>query len=140
MHYCTQRSVCLNVLDDVIRECHENNIHDIVILTLKTERNSILTDYVVNQKYRECYFTSCRKFKGLEADAVILVDFSEKSLLDDIQLFYVGASRARIQLEIITDIDNDSSSAVFEKLTGEKAGRRVMRDLAARIAAIAVVH
>ena len=76
----------------------------------------------------------------MEADAVILVDFSEKSLLDDIQLFYVGASRARIQLEIITDIDNDSSSAVFEKLTGEKAGRRVMRDLAARIAAIAVVH
>ena len=140
MHYCTQRSVWLNVLDEVIRECHENNIHDIVILTLKTERNSILTDYVVNQKYRECYFTSCRKFKGLEADAVILVDFSEKSLLDDIQLFYVGASRARIQLEIITDIGNDSSRAVFEKLTGEKAGRRVMRDLASRIAAIAVVH
>ena len=140
MHYCTQRSVWLNVLDEVIRECHENNIHDIVILTLKTERNSILTDYVVNQKYRECYFTSCRKFKGLEADAVILVDFSEKSLLDDIQLFYVGASRARIQLEIITDIGNDYSRAVLEKLTGEKAGRRVMRDLASRIAAIAVVH
>ena len=140
MHYCTHHSTYLNVLDEIICECHENNIYDIVILTLKTERNSILIDYVVDQKYKECYFTSCRKFKGLEADAVILVDFSERSLLDDIQLFYVGASRARIQLEIVTDMDNNSCCKVFEKLTGRKAERRVMRDLASQIDAIAVVH
>lgn len=31
MHYCTHHSTYLNVLDEIICECHENNIYDIVI-------------------------------------------------------------------------------------------------------------
>ena len=83
----------------------------ICILTLKTENNSILKDVekVGNHMIRTerdgkgVLFTSARKFKGLEADAVIIVDVDGKAFADDVskRLFYVGSSRAKHQLDII---------------------------------------
>lgn len=139
MHYVTCSSVYMNVLDEIISKLHENKIQDIVILTLKTEKNSILANDIVNQRYKGCYFTSCRKFKGLEADAVILVDFSESTLLEEVQLFYVGASRARIQLEIVTDMNNEACKYVLEKLD-KRVSKRPMRDLATVINTMASIH
>ena len=139
MHYVTCSSVYMNVLDEIISKLHENKIQDIVILTLKTEKNSILANDIVNQRYKGCYFTSCRKFKGLEADAVILVDFSESTLLEEVQLFYVGASRARIQLEIVTDMNNEACKYGLEKLD-KRVSKRPMRDLATVINTMASIH
>ena len=53
-------------------------------------------------------FTSTRKFKGLEAKAVLLID-AETSRLDDPlirRLLYVGASRAALCLEVAFYEDN----------------------------------
>lgn len=48
-------------------------------------------------------FTSARKFKGLEADAIIIVDVDGEAFADDEdkRLFYVGCSRAKHQLDIV---------------------------------------
>ena len=48
------------------------------------------------------HFTTIRKFKGLEADAILIVDASMIGLKsdEDKRLLYVGASRAKNYLEI----------------------------------------
>lgn len=49
---------------------------------------------------------TCRQYKGLEADAVVLVDVNKETLCDAQQRmnFYVGASRARLHLEVLTTL------------------------------------
>ena len=36
-----------------------------------------------SERMEAARFTTCRKFKGLEADAVILVDFTEQTVLKE---------------------------------------------------------
>ena len=123
IHFCGEKTY-FNALDDVIGGLHRDGIDDIVILTLSTETDSIVSESIRNGVYGECRFMSCRKFKGLEADAVILVDFTELTVINDAMLFYVGASRARIRLEIMTTMDNESCRNTMERMKGEGAGRR----------------
>lgn len=139
IHFCSEETY-FNVLDDVIGGLRRDGIYDIVILTLSTEMDSIISRAVRNGVYGECRFMSCRKFKGLEADAVILVDFKERIVTDDAMLFYVGASRARIRLEIMTAMDNESCRNTLERAEGEGAGHRPMRDLASMLKCTALVH
>ena len=61
-------------------------------------------------------FTTCRKFKGLEADAIILVDVNKYSIMDNAKLFYVGASRARLQLKVLGDLSDIDCREVIEYL------------------------
>lgn len=139
IHFCGEKTY-FNALDDVIGGLHRDGIDDIVILTLSTEMDSIVSGSIRNGVYGECRFMSCRKFKGLEADAVILVDFTELTVINDAMLFYVGASRARIRLEIMTTMDNESCRNTMERMKGEGAGRRPMRDLASMLKCTALVH
>lgn len=93
----------------------------ICILTMKTERTSILSGKDRIGNHQICserndtgvLFTTARKFKGLEADAIIVIDldaesFKKKSNDEDDPkcLFYVGCSRAKHQLDIVF-IGND---------------------------------
>ena len=57
--------------------------------------------------------TTCRKFKGLEADMVILVDVDYSVLHDNNMLFYVGASRARLELCILCNLNDDECSTII---------------------------
>ena len=139
IHFCG-KGTYFNALDDVIGGLRRDGIDDIVILTLSTETDSIVSGAVKDGVYGECRFMSCRKFKGLEADAVILVDFTERTVTDDAMLFYVGASRARIRLEIMTVMDNESCRNALERTEGSGAGRRPMRDLASMLKCTALVH
>ena len=139
IHFCGEETY-FNALDDVIGGLRRDGIDDIVILTLSKATDSIVSGAVRNGSYGECRFMSCRKFKGLEADAVILVDFTERTVTDDAMLFYVGASRARIRLEIMTVMDNESCRNALERTEGASAGRRPMRDLASMLKCTALVH
>ena len=139
IHFCGEETY-FNALDDVIGGLRRDGIDDIVILTLSMETDSIVSGAVRNGSYGECRFMSCRKFKGLEADAVILVDFTERTVTDDAMLFYVGASRARIRLEIMTVMDNESCRNALERTEAVGAGRRPMRDLASMLKCTALVH
>ena len=94
---------------------------DIVILTCKTETSSFLSPYIKDGKYRNKYpVSTCRKFKGLEADAVILIDVTTDTFSDDgVLLFYVGASRARLMLEIVSELKEPDCVEILQKIFNE---------------------
>lgn len=136
----SNKETYLKDMDAVIDGLHRDGIDDIVILTLSTEADSLVNKAAKNGSYGECRFMSCRKFKGLEADAVILVDFTERTVTVDALLFYVGASRARIRLEIMTVMDNESCRNTLKRTGETGAGRRPIRDLASMLKCTTLVH
>jgi hypothetical protein len=127
MFFATDPNEIKKKLDWVIRDFRSKNDpagnRSIQILTalderenvdVSTEMNSCLAEYIECDKSTQEYtyfidgekipFSTCRKFKGLEADCVIVVDVCQKSLEKEQclgrekSLLYVGASRARSSL------------------------------------------
>jgi len=98
------------IVEEALRE-KAMDIKDIVVLSVQGEGQSILKGrrllrtMPVTSKYDEygLLFTTVRKFKGLEAKVVILVDVSDATFRTEEcrRLFYVGSSRARHELYII---------------------------------------
>lgn len=103
---------------------------DMVILTVKTEDTSILRGKSSVGEYRlsgdinstNILFTSARKFKGLEASVVILIDVDKKTFdfEEERRVFYVGSSRAKHYLNIFSVIHDDEILQFAEAVTGEK--------------------
>ena len=111
-------------LDNTLEQLREEGISDIVILTCKTEESSMISQYCLDGYYQcnsKLYrFTTCRKFKGLEADAIILIDVTKKALNKPENLnFYVGASRARFYLNVICQMSEKDCMEVLTELTGK---------------------
>ena len=139
LHFCETGDKAREKIDLIIDTLKGQGVKDIVILTCKTENTSVMSSIVSNGLYRNKYrFSTCRKFKGLEADAVILVDadadvFEEEKAL----LYYVGTSRARLWLDIITTMDNEACTDVLQSVF-EKRGhiKNPQRELAAAINAV----
>ena len=102
---------------------------DIVVLTCRTEGNSVLdrinpqltSSYILTKEKdgKNILFTTSRKFKGLEADVIIIVDVDGETFLDDKRknAFYVGTSRARLFLELVA---TDSAQSIAKSLTGQQ--------------------
>lgn len=96
----------------------------IQILTCNSEENSIITSETIKDSSGDYYyrtrkgeivpFTSCSKFKGLEAEAVVMVDIDEHALCNKKQKLYVGASRAKRRLFLITCINEESCRNVLK--------------------------
>jgi hypothetical protein len=85
------------------------SIGQICLITIKTENASLYRDMdkigrhkiVSSRSEKGLFFTTARKFKGLESDIVFVVDFDAMSLaVDGGMLFYVAASRAKHYLDI----------------------------------------
>lgn len=105
---------------------------DIVILTVRSTQNSLLHDVKEIGKLRlatepqsgEICFTSVRKFKGLEAKAVLIIDMPLSKLSDPLwqRLFYVGATRARACLKVIfiDDVGEDRYGQILSQLAGNQ--------------------
>lgn len=139
--FCDPENVSKNV-DECIEKLKADGFSDIVILSCKTEATSNLSAWIDTGLYKgKCRFSTCRKFKGLEADAVILVDVDGETFnKDKVLLFYVGASRARIKLDIITTLDDDTCRLILEnKLNYEGKIKKPKRDLAKAMKAIGEV-
>lgn len=130
------------LLDDALKQLIEKKITDVVILTCKTEKSSIFSQYCSNGKYIfngvSFRFTTCRKFKGLEADAIIIVDVTKNSLCGNDNLsFYVGASRARFYLSIICQMsEDDCREALTTFDNSENQVKRPQKALAAALNAL----
>lgn len=127
-------------LDKALDQLEKKKIKDVVILTCKTEDTSVLSQYCFDGKYRhdgsEYRFTTCRKFKGLEADAVIMLDVNKKTLTKPgNQNFYVGASRARFFLTILCQMNSDECVETLMEF-GIKAAKRPQKALAAALNAL----
>lgn len=109
---------------------------EICILTVKAEAKSILhgvekigNHRVVSQRDgRGVLFTTARKFKGLESDAVIMIDVDEHTFDgteitedgDPRMLFYVGSSRAKHIMDIVFVGDDDRLDKVVKAIDSKK--------------------
>ena len=130
-------------IDLIIDDLAADGYRDIVLLTCKTEATSILSDFVNNGKYRNKYlFTTCRKFKGLEADVVILLDVDKNTFeQENVLIFYVGTSRARIKLEITAILsDDDCKEVLTSVLNYQGKVRRAKKDFAGALNATGVIN
>lgn len=142
LHFCESPQIEKERIDKIINELVSDGYKDIVLLTCKTEATSVLSSDIKNGKYRNKYlFTTCRKFKGLEADAVILSDVDKYTFeRENALIFYVGASRARIKLEITAILDDEDCRQILSEVMGIQGKiRRAKKDFAGAINAIGIL-
>ena len=102
------QAIAANFVKDMLK--NGLSPEDIAILSIhRTETNplqevSTLAGISVSSKREpnKIWFTSIRKFKGLEAPAVLIVDFRFSEADSDLakRIFYVGCSRANAYLQI----------------------------------------
>ena len=115
--YFVDKSDSINKLNNIIDKSIVNGLKDIQILSCAPSGSSIFEDNVEGDFYisngRKVPFTTCRKFKGLEADNIILVDVNEKTLMNYEKVFYVGSSRARFELSILANINDSECSTIL---------------------------
>ena len=108
----------VGIADKFVREMRGQGVDtdDFVILTVGSVKHSHLKADRLGglpvsevQERGKVWFTSVRKFKGLEAKAVLLIDGRKSKLEDPLQqrIMYVGCSRANtyLQLAIMDDVD-----------------------------------
>lgn len=131
-HICSNVKEAHKTIGKAIDKYRASNYpyEEICILTLGKENNSILSgiDKVGNHLIRSerdgkgVLFTSARKFKGLEADAIIIVDFGKDVFGDEEgkRLFYVGSSRAKHNLEIVYVGEDDGINKITKDLSEQK--------------------
>ena len=138
IYFCDSEKDQIEALNMVLDGLKANGLTDIVILTCKTEENSILTDKTLKGKYKKHLFTTCKKFKGLEAEAIVVIDLDEQtfSSFDDKKNYYVGTSRARLKLSMITGMDNDQCSNILSNCFEAQKIRKPKPELASKLNAL----
>lgn len=106
---------------------------DIVLLSMKAEgcsaleRENMIPELAAicsdKRQTNKVLFTTVRKFKGLEADVVICIDVDEDTFTNETNrsLFYVGTSRAKTWLDIVT---TTSQEALANAITGDDSPRK----------------
>lgn len=110
------------------------DLNNIVIITTKTIEKSILKGtekigkyYIGNiAKEGTVLFTTSRKFKGLEADVIILIDVDAETFNSEEarRVFYVGASRAKSYLEIISSSPIEDEVELYLSLSRGASKRK----------------
>ena len=108
-------------------------LQDIVILTVSTLERSAFAEMTElagiplshQPEEGKLWFTTVRRYKGLEAKAVLLVDVHVSSLVNPTsqRLIYVGSSRAAAYLETIflDDVPLEEYPALTERMGVEAA-------------------
>lgn len=139
IHYCDDSSNEIHRIDSAIHKLLSEGYKDIVILTTKTENTSVLSGLSYNGKYQNKYkFTTCRKFKGLEADAVVLIDVDKETFTgDNTLIYYVGASRARLRLDVMVILsDEECRDILTNRLRYSGKIKKAKRDFASALNAV----
>lgn len=103
------------IIDDYLNDGFD--LSDITILTLSTEDESCLSgitkigDYRIshNSSDKDIFFTTSKKFKGLESNIVIVIDFDANKYFEYeyMKNLYVSLSRARQRLSLICSNKDD---------------------------------
>ncbi len=114
MHIIGSAKKATKTINEILDKYYENEVSDVVILTPGKEEFSWIADsleqgddnnegYMIYPHNGVNYrVTTCIKFKGLEADAVIMVDLNKASFTGYQGLeFYVGTSRAKQYLDCV---------------------------------------
>ena len=118
-------------IDKIIDQYKKDGCNSIQILTCSTIKNSIIKESITAEKYKNIPITTCRKFKGLEADAIILIDIN-MDIFDNnnMQIMYVGASRARYRLALLSNLSEDECTEILNRLD-EKVSKNPRKKLSA---------
>lgn len=146
-HNCESKASLLEWMEDRIKKYLDNGIKkkQITILTTKTINNSIFNDvnkiggYRLTQEFDDgnILFTTARKFKGLESDIVFIIDLDSKSFDNDEErrVFYVAASRAKNQLELVSNLDDKEVEKFCLSVTKGRSKRlnSLFKDLKVKI-------
>ncbi|MDD3831754.1 MAG: NERD domain-containing protein [Clostridia bacterium] len=128
----------INYLNYILSTYIEANVKNIVILSCKTNSESIICSYLDDDslypfRNKRFIFSTCRKFKGLEADAIIMIDVDKMTFLQNEKLFYVGASRARLFLNIIAQMTDEDCTEVLTKYNDTRRSKNIKKTFAAAI-------
>ena len=134
--------IALEELIDKYREAGFQR-EDITILTYKTLEKTLLKDvvkigrYSLNREERNnqsIFFTTSRKFKGLETNILILIDLDKEAFTTDEQnrLFYVATSRAKVHLDLFF-IGNDAEYKIFAHKYIKDETKYLNRDLSEKL-------
>lgn len=103
---------------------------DIVILSLKTEEESILNGInkisgipISREKnLSSILFTTAIKFKGLESRVIIITDIDERAFSNEEKkrVFYVACSRATQRLALFVNANEDKVKSIADAISGGK--------------------
>ena len=122
IYYCDTESA-RDELDKIISQSLENGIDNIQIVSCAPAKGGLFSEYMEAEKYpfrnKHINITTVRKFKGLEAEHVILVDVDKNVLESGSNLFYVGASRAQLFLSILANISTRECREVLAKFNNK---------------------
>jgi hypothetical protein len=143
MYILKDKSGLLEALDARISQYVQAGIprEQIVVLTMKTTSSSLIApgDYRLSRKNvlstEQCngkiLFTTVRKFKGLEADTVICVDVDATTFETDRNrnAFYVGSSRAKLFLEVLSVLPSDDDVIDMANSISSSGARNRVRAL-----------
>lgn len=138
LHFCNARELTSR-LDRIVGALRNEGIENIVILTCSTIKKSCFAADVNEAKnlYKnKTPFYTTRMFKGLEADAIILVDVEKDHFLGSSNdptlrgLFYVGASRARLRLEIITTMTESDCKEIIRQNPPQYSVKNYLKEFA----------
>jgi hypothetical protein len=138
-HSCSYPGASINDVQSVIAKWMTEGYEpsDIALLTAKTLESTSLGSIssigpwrVAEDITKGCItWNTARRFKGLEAKAVLLVDVDIKQFTNplDRSLFYVGCSRAMHELQVMfTNVDDATVAAAIEALA---PGRRIRKTI-----------
>ena len=95
------------------------------ILSCKTLESNAISEECSNNIYlykgKRIPVSTCRKFKGLEADSIIMIDMDyELFSKNSEQILYVGSSRARYKLACVVNLTDSQCEEILEKLEARK--------------------
>lgn len=129
LHLAADKEEEKTILSGILYSYQKQGISDVVILTAGTLEYTCIADEVVpadpqgngfylyeynGVKYR---VSTCKKFKGLEAAAIVLIDLDKSSFFGKKgKEFYVGTSRAKIKLDMVCMLKGDDYAEVIRGL------------------------
>ena len=129
MHIVQNENAVERVLKRILFSYKEEGIGDVVILTPERIDYSSIADKLVttddhgtpNYFYeydgKKFLVTTCIRFKGLEADGIVLLDLSSGSFSGKKGLeFYVGTSRAKLRLDLVCELAPEDFYQVVHEL------------------------
>lgn len=139
MHLVQDEDCAVKTLNKILKKYESEEIYDIIILTSGTIDYSCIADLVIKDEAsnggyylyqydgRTYKLTTCIKFKGLEADAIVMIDLNKNSFFGQKGLeFYVGTSRAKIRLDLVCQLFEDEYYEVVHDLDPNAPKKTIM--------------
>lgn len=132
--FYTKESELEKIVEGFIKRCTTEGLttDDVVILTSRTTDDtwiSVDKEYAGHQlsqtkEPEKILFTTIRKFKGLEAEAILIIDTSMSSLIKDEnkRLLYVGSSRAKnlLSIAMLEDIEGNDMGDFLRSIAPDR--------------------